>query len=89
MECASDSKALDILCTSHEDGLFMSVVNRTNTPIQLNVMGYEVVETAEICVLDYSFESNNYEVRKGKNTVANGHSLLCLKLTEANPRSYL
>ena len=89
VECASDNKALDILCTSHEDGLFMSVVNRTNTPIQLNVMGYEVVETAEICVLDYSFESNNYEVRKGKNTVANGHSLLCLKLTEANPRSYL
>ena len=73
--CASDSAALDILCTRHDDHLYLSAVNRGDIPCTLNVAGYEMVSGTEIEVKGYSFESNDYEVHPCTCPLVNSHSV--------------
>lgn len=73
--------ALDVLCTDHGSYLYISVVNRFDEAYDLDVEGYTVIESTEIKVKDYSFNSNDYEILRGKNTQVSGHSVLFMKLT--------
>ncbi len=78
--CTSDNPALDILCTDHGDHLFVSAVNRGGEPAQLSVEGYTATACTEIEVKEYSFASNDYEVRENAGTLVHGHSMSFLVL---------
>ena len=80
IDCATENPALDILCTDHGDHLFLSVVNRKDNPAELTFDGYEIVSCSEIETKEYSFESNDYEVRKDADTTVHGHSVLFVTL---------
>ncbi|MBP3699228.1 MAG: hypothetical protein J6J01_07095 [Oscillospiraceae bacterium] len=73
--CASENKALDILCTDHGDHLYVSVVNRGSEPIALSFGEYAVTACTEIETREYSFESNDYEVCERNAAVVHGHSV--------------
>ena len=83
IDCATENPALDILCTDHGDHLFLSVVNRKDNPAELTFDGYEIVSCSEIETKEYSFESNDYEVRKDADTTVHGHSVLFVTLRKA------
>ena len=83
IDCATENPALDILCTDHGDHLFLSVVNRRDNPAELTFDGYEIVSCSEIETKEYSFESNDYEVRKDADTTVHGHSVLFVTLRKA------
>ena len=83
IDCATENPALDILCTDHGDHLFLSVVNRKDNPAELTFDGYEIVSCSEIETKEYSFESNEYEVRKDADTTVHGHSVLFVTLRKA------
>ena len=83
IDCATENPALDILCTDHGDHLFLSVVNRKDNPAELTFDGYEIVSCSEIETKEYSFESNDYEVRKDADTTVHGHSVLFITLRKA------
>ena len=83
IDCATENPALDILCTDHGDHLFLSVVNREDNPAELTFDGYEIVSCSEIETKEYSFESNDYEVRKDADTTVHGHSVLFVTLRKA------
>ena len=78
--CTSDNPALDILCTDHGDHLFVSVVNRGAEPAPLSVEGYTATSCTEIEVKEYSFASNDYEVRENAGALVHGHSMSFLVL---------
>jgi alpha-N-arabinofuranosidase len=78
--CAADTEELDILCTEHEGGLFVSVVNRGSTPYCLQADGYTASACREIRVKDFSFFSNDYEIVTGDSAIVHGHSVLFLSL---------
>ena len=83
IDCATENPALDILCTDHGDHLFLSVVNRKDNPAELTFDGYEIVSCSEIETKEYSFESNDYEVREGADATVHGHSVLFVTLRKA------
>ena len=72
--CGADNGDLDILCTSHGDSLYLSVVNRKDTPVALEVEGYDITACTEIEIKDYSFESNDFEVCAREAARVSGHS---------------
>ena len=78
--CNCANKALDILCTDHGDHLYLSVINRKDEPVDLAFDGYESIACTEIKTKEYSFESNDYEVREGANATVHGHSALFMTL---------
>jgi alpha-N-arabinofuranosidase len=73
--CTADSEAVDILCTRHQDHLYLSVVNRSDTPCTLRFEGYGITSGTEIEVKKYSFESNDYEIHTCKSPEVRGHSM--------------
>ena len=77
--CTCEDAAADILCTDHGDHLYVSAVNRGTDSIELSVEGYSPIDCTEIKTADYSFESNDYEVIDGSQTVS-GHSMIFMKL---------
>jgi hypothetical protein len=78
--CDSDHPDLDLLCTDHGDYLFLSVVNRKSTPLDMAVEGYEITDCTEIRTGAYSFESNDFEVVENAAPTVHGHSVLLCKL---------
>ncbi len=85
IECASDAKDLDILCTKHDGYLFVSAVNRGSTPYRLHADGYNVSDCTEIRAGDFSFFSNDYEIVAGEDATVSGHSVLFLRLDAPEP----
>lgn len=81
IECTSEEKDLDILCTQHQGYLFVSIVNRGATPYRLNVDGYTVSDCTEIRVNEFSFFSNDYDILTGDDATVSGHSVLFVRLT--------
>ena len=81
--CDTESPALDILCTDHGDHLYLSAVNRKEVPAELVLDGYTVASCTEIETKEYSFESNDYEVRETADTTVHGHSVLFVTLRKA------
>ena len=79
--CHADCEGLDILCTDHDGNLFVSVVNRRDTPCRLKIPGYTFVDCTEIRTGEYSFESNVFTVEKPEETVVSGHSVLFVALS--------
>ena len=59
--------------------MYVSAVNRGTDSIELSVEGYSPIDCTEIKTADYSFESNDYEVIDGSQTVS-GHSMIFMKL---------
>lgn len=79
--CHTDAEAADILCTAHEDGtLYLSIVNRSSEPLDIDTDGYEVRSCTEIKTDGYSFESNAFTVNRHADTTVSGHSVLFLAL---------
>ena len=78
--CTSENPALDILCTDHGDHLYLSVVNRGDEPVSLSVEGYTVTACTEIETKEYSFESNDYDVRPLPSPLVIGHSMTFVRL---------
>lgn len=78
--CTSENPALDILCTDHGDHLYLSVVNRGAEPVSLSVEGYTVTACTEIETKEYSFESNDYDVRPLPSPLVSGHSMTFVRL---------
>ena len=80
--CTAETEEQDVLCTRHNGYLYLSVVNRSDSPIRLQVEGYETSDCTEIRVEEFSFTNNGYEyIHKNEATVS-GHSILFCKLTE-------
>ncbi len=79
--CESDHDELDVLCTDHDGTLFLSVVNRRETPCRLEVPGYAISACTEIRTGEYSFECNDFTVEKPEDAVVSGHSVLFVTLT--------
>ena len=73
--CTADSAAVDILCTRHDDHLYLSVINRSDMPCTLCFEGYGIVSGTEIEVMKYSFESNDYEIHACESPLVSGHSI--------------
>ena len=82
ISCDSGNPALDILCTDHGDCLYLSVINRKDTPVELTAEGYGIAACTELRTGEYSFESNEYEIRQccSEPPVVHGHSVLFIKL---------
>ncbi len=80
--CDSDHPDLDLLCTDHGDHLFLSVVNRKSTPLDMTTEGYEITDCTEIRTGTYSFESNDFEVVENAAPTVHGHSVLFMKLAK-------
>ncbi len=78
--CEADNKALDVLCTRHDDHLYLSVVNRGSEPVTLAVEGYDMIACTEIEVKEYSFTSNDYEVKESAEAIVHGHSVTFLEV---------
>ncbi len=78
--CEADNKALDVLCTCHDDHLYLSVVNRGSEPVTLTVEGYDMIACTEIEVKEYSFTSNDYEVKESAEAIVHGHSVTFLEV---------
>lgn len=74
--CTADTPELDLLCTAHDGYLFLSAVNRSAAPKLLRAEGYTLSYCTEIEVREYSFESNDFAVREGKDASVSGHSIL-------------
>ena len=74
--CTADTPELDLLCTAHDGYLFLSAVNRSAAPKLLRAEGYTLSDCTEIEVREYSFESNDFAVREGKDATVSGHSIL-------------
>ena len=81
--CATENRALDVLCTDHDDYLYISTINRKNSPVALCVEGYDVVDCTEIEVKDYSLESNEYEIHTNAETVVHGHSVVFIQVSKS------
>lgn len=81
VDCRSDYGELDILCTDHGGSLFLSVVNRRDTPCRLEVPGYDVSACTEIRTGEYSFACNQFSVEHPEDAVVGGHSVLFIILT--------
>ena len=60
--CSAETEALDLLCTDHGDSLCLSVINRGEEPLDLDVAGGRVVAGTEIRLGEYSFFDNQYEI---------------------------
>ena len=80
--CACDTDdPLDVLCTRHGKKLFMSVINRHAEPQKISVDGYEIASVTQIAVKDYGFDSNDFEIIHGGDTLY-GHSVMFMTLTK-------
>ena len=82
--CTSEDADLDILCTRHGDRLYLSVVNRKDTPAALSVEGYTVTACTEIEIRDYSFESNDFRVCACDTARVCGHSAAFLTAVQSD-----
>lgn len=82
--CDTDHPDLDLLCTDHGDHLYLSVVNRRSTPIDLAADGYAITDCTEIRTGEYSFVSNDFTVEQGTAPTVHGHSVLFVKLAKEN-----
>ena len=71
--------SLDVLCTKHGENLFMSIINRYAEPREILVEDYRITSSVQIVVKDYGFESNDFEVIQGGDTLY-GHSVMFLSL---------
>ncbi|MBQ8610184.1 MAG: hypothetical protein IJ412_00610 [Oscillospiraceae bacterium] len=81
IECACETKDLDILCTEHEEGrCFMSVVNRRSAPCLVIPEGYRVVSAVTLRTAEYSFTNNDFALEELCEPVVDGHSVLFLSL---------
>ena len=78
MRATSDSDDADLLITSHEDRLYVSVVNRRSEPLKLDIDGFSV----QIRTGEYSFSSNEYVIDRPEepDNVVSGHSILFMTL---------
>ena len=74
--CTADTPELDLLCTAHDGYLFLSAVNRGASPKLLRAEGYTLSDCVEIEAREYSFASNDFAVREGKEAAVSGHSVL-------------
>lgn len=74
--CTADTPELDLLCTAHDGYLFLSAVNRGASPKLLRAEGYTLSDCVEIEAREYSFASNDFAVREGKEALVSGHSVL-------------
>ncbi len=79
--CEADNKTLDILCTIHNDHIYISVINRGSETVELNFGNHCPLDCVEIEVKEYSPESNDYEVKNRKNPVVHGHSMSFITLS--------
>jgi alpha-N-arabinofuranosidase len=80
--CDSGNPALDILCTDHGDHLYLSVINRKDTPVELTAEGYGIAACTELCTGDYSFTNNDFAVVQNADATVHGHSVLFVKLAK-------
>ena len=76
IECETGNGELDILCTDHGDYLYISAVNRSGEPRELQIDGYNITDCVEIKTGEYSFDNNDYEILKANEPVVHGHSVL-------------
>ena len=74
--CTADTPELDLLCTAHDGYLFLSAVNRGASPKALRAEDYTLSDCVEIEAREYSFASNDFSVREGKEALVSGHSIL-------------
>ncbi len=81
IHCETEERALDLLCTEHDGYLYLSAVNRKDTPCALSVVGYDVALCTEIRTGEYSFTCNDFQVVTGAEPTVNGHSALFVRLT--------
>ena len=82
MRATSDSDDADLLITSHEDRLYVSVVNRRSEPLKLDIDGFSAVNSVQIRTGEYSFSSNEYVIDRPEepDNVVSGHSILFMTL---------
>ena len=78
VECDNDD--IDVLCTAHEDGYYISAVNRTGVPVDLSFESGTVSESVQIVTGNYSFADNDFEVLRetacGNSVTVRGHSVI-------------
>ena len=80
--CESENPALDILCTDHGGHLYLSAVNRKDTPMELTAEGCEIAGCTELRTGEYSFDSNDFTVERNTAPTVHGHSVLFMKLAK-------
>ena len=80
--CESGNPALDILCTDHGDHLYLSVINRKDTPVELTAEGYGIAACTELRTGEYSFTNNDFAVVQSADATVHGHSVLFMKLAK-------
>ena len=80
--CETESRELDILCTSHSDRLYLSVVNRKDEAVSLSAEGYAITDCTEIHTGAYRFDCNDYTVDTACEPIVHGHSVLFARLTQ-------
>ena len=80
--CESENPALDILCTDHGGHLYLSAVNRKDTPMELTAEGCEIASCTELRTGEYSFDSNDFTVERNTAPSVHGHSVLFMKLAK-------
>ena len=78
--CDTDNGELDILCTSHGDYLYLSVVNRKDAPVSLSAEGFGITDCTEIHTGAYRFDCNDYTVDTACEPTVHGHSVLFARL---------
>lgn len=78
--CTADNQTVDILCTRHQDHLYLSAINRSDIPCVLHFERYGITSGTEIEVKEYSFESNDYEIHPCSSPLIHGHSVAFFKL---------
>jgi hypothetical protein len=80
--CDTESPALDILCTDHGDHLYLSVINRKDTSVELTAEGYGIAACTELRTGEYSFTNNDFAVVQNADATVHGHSVLFVKLAK-------
>ncbi len=82
VECASDRPDLDVLCTSRDGYLYMSVINRGSDEYEINADGYEPTLCTAIVLDKYAFSSNGFEIKNSDRPVVPDHGMAFLKLVK-------
>ncbi len=80
LDVNADITDVDILCTEHEENLFMTVVNRSSVPYNIAVGGYDIVSCKQISIGEFSFTSNDFVVREDTEPIVEGHSVIGISL---------
>ena len=76
VNCQTDVPDLDILCTKHDDGYVMSIVNRSSDPYAIQTEGVQIVCCDQIKTGAFSFTDNDFLLTNHCEPIVSGHSVL-------------